>query len=112
MWWKVTHDDLSRALKGYRGEFGNELALRDTRIEALEKKLAALQQAFNDWFDIVAPELGFRAEMAPGTQGQVTFNFTDSSGGWVHIDNRCSPRKASVVTSTELERVPPKKRGK
>lgn len=67
-------------------------------IEALRKELRELRNAYNAWFDLVAPELGFQAE-----KGIVAAGY-----GWeVGLYN---PRQAASTTKpaeTKVVRVEP-----
>lgn len=68
-----------------------------TTLEQERTFRAALEAAFNQWFDLVAPELGFKA--------QTKRNF----GGGTTYEYMVAPRQAAKTTpKEEIVRITPK----
>lgn len=64
-------------------------------IEALRKEVRELRDAYNAWFDLVAPELGFK--------GETTYKYDPYSANVYTVSE--SPRKAAFSLEPERKTV-------
>lgn len=77
---------------------------QDVRIAALEKRVAELTAAFDKWFDLVAPELGFEAApKVPDINVMGDFGttwITYGISGWE--PDKTSPRQVKEVKTEKV----------